>query len=249
MKMRTRFTAWKRPIIIHLIGLALCLTILTISLYEKFGEGGWVTILVTVALITLCFIIHRHYRNVLVHLKRLDSILQDLPAAPAVPVPALNPQAPTAALLVSSYSGLGIHSFFTVLRLFPGYFKNIVFLSIAIIDAGNLKGKEDVAETEEQTRRALKRYVELANQYGIPATYRLSMGTEVLGEAKRLSLEIAHEFPRTIFFTGRLIFQKERWYQKLLHNETAQQFQRGIQFAGLNSMVLPIRVFEDMQPA
>ena len=70
------------------------------------------------------------------------------------------------------------------------------------------------------------------------------MGTELLAEAERVSIEIAKEHPRAIFFVGKLIFQKERWYQRLLHNETALQFQRGVQFAGLNSMVLPVRVFE-----
>jgi len=41
-----------------------------------------------------------------------------------------------------------------------------------------------------------------------------------------------------------LIFEEERWYQKLLHNETAYQLQRKLQFAGLNAMVLPVRVLQ-----
>jgi hypothetical protein len=72
----------------------------------------------------------------------------------------------------------------------------------------------------------------------------MSVGTEVLDEAEKLSVEVAKEYPRSIFFAGKLIFQKERWYQRLLHNETALKFQRGVQFAGLNSMVLSVRVFE-----
>ena len=36
--------------------------------------------------------------------------------------------------------------------------------------------------------------------------------------------------------------QEERWFQRLLHNETAYQLQRRLQFAGLNAMVLPVRV-------
>jgi amino acid transporter len=38
---------WKRHIPIHIIGLILCLSILTITVYEKAAQGGWVTLVVT----------------------------------------------------------------------------------------------------------------------------------------------------------------------------------------------------------
>jgi len=47
-----------------------------------------------------------------------------------------------------------------------------------------------------------------------------------------------------VFFAGKVIFEKERWYQRFLHNETANQLQRRLQFAGLNAMVLPVRVLQ-----
>jgi hypothetical protein len=53
---------------------------------------------------------------------------------------------------------------------------------------------------------------------------------------------VAQQFPRTVVFAGKLVFQRERWFQRLLHNETAFQLQRRLQFAGLNAMVLPVRV-------
>ncbi|MGA9364673.1 MAG: APC family permease [Bacteroidota bacterium] len=241
---RAKYPDWSRHIIIHLIGLCLCLTILAINLFEKFGEGGWVTLVVTAALIGLCFLIKRHYQSVLHHLKRLDDILKDLPITADTPPQKFDPQAPTAVLLVEHYGGFGIHTFLSILRLFPDHFKNFVFVSITVIDAGTLKGAEDVDEARKQTEESLKRYVELAQRLGFPAAYRMSVGTEVLDEAEKLSVEVAKDYPRSIFFAGKLIFQKERWYQRLLHNETALKFQRGVQFAGLNSMVLSVRVFE-----
>ncbi|HZN93671.1 MAG TPA: hypothetical protein VFB81_13260, partial [Myxococcales bacterium] len=56
---------------------------------------------------------------------------------------------------------------------------------------------------------------------------------------------IAKEFPRALFFAGKLVFERERWFQRILHNETAYQLQRRLQFAGLNAMVLPVRVMEE----
>jgi hypothetical protein len=48
-----------------------------------------------------------------------------------------------------------------------------------------------------------------------------------------------------VLFAGKLIFERERWYQRFLHNEAAYQLQRrALQFAGVNAMVLPVRVLQ-----
>ena len=72
----------------------------------------------------------------------------------------------------------------------------------------------------------------------------MAVGTEAVAVAAELCQQIAREFPQSLFFAGKLIFQRERWYQRLLHNETAYQLQRRLQFGGLNAMVLPVRVTE-----
>jgi hypothetical protein len=48
---------------------------------------------------------------------------------------------------------------------------------------------------------------------------------------------------------GNLVFEKERWFSRVLHNNTAYRLQRRLQFAGLNAMVLPVRVREPRPPA
>ena len=68
------------------------------------------------------------------------------------------------------------------------------------------------------------------------------MGTEAVAVVERLSIEVGKEFPRALFFAGKLIFEREHWYQRILHNESVYQIQRMLQFSGLNAMVLPIRV-------
>ncbi len=243
---RKKFPDWSRKISIHVVGLILCVSILAANLIEKFTEGGWITLLITGILIGLCIVIKRRYQAVLSHLSRLDEILDNIPTLTTnEPPPRLNPKSPTAALLVSSFGGLGIHTFLSVQRLFPNYFKNFIFVSVNVIDAGNLKGAADLDNSVEQTQQSLQRYVDLAQKLGFAADYRTSAGTEVLAEAEKLCLQIVKEYPHTIFFAGKLVFEREHWYQRLLHNETAVQFQRRIQFAGLNSMVLPIRVFAE----
>jgi hypothetical protein len=72
----------------------------------------------------------------------------------------------------------------------------------------------------------------------------MEMGTEAVATVQNICETLAKEFPRAIFFTGRLIFREERWYHRLLHNETPQAIQRRLQFEGIQAMVLPIRVLE-----
>jgi hypothetical protein len=77
----------------------------------------------------------------------------------------------------------------------------------------------------------------------------MGVGTEAVAEAEKLCLEVSDRFPRVIFYAGKLIFEKEHWFQRLLHNETAFQLQRRLQFAGLNAMVLPVRVLKERPAA
>lgn len=41
---------------------------------------------------------------------------------------------------------------------------------------------------------------------------------------------------------GKLIFQNEGFFLRVLHNNTADQLQRRLQFAGLNAILLPVWV-------
>jgi hypothetical protein len=108
-----------------------------------------------------------------------------------------------------------------------------------------MKGVEEVDRVRQRTEDALRQYVDLARRLGLAADFRMSVATEALAEAERLALEVSREFPRSVFFAGKLIFKVERFYQRLLHNETAYALQRRLQFAGMNAMVLPVRITLD----
>jgi amino acid transporter len=229
---------------IHGAALLVCAGILTGTVYEKFHLGGWVTLVVTATLVALCFAIRSHYRTVQRNFSRLDDVIDSVPATGGRPAPALRSAEPTAVLVVGGYSGLGVHALLSVRRLFPDAFANVLFASVAVIDAATMKGVEEVDLLRQRTEQDLRRYVELARRLGVASDYRLAVGTEVVDEGEKLAREMAHEFPRAIFFFGNLVFQKESWFNRLLHNDTAYRLQRRLQFAGLNAMVLPVRVLE-----
>jgi hypothetical protein len=71
----------------------------------------------------------------------------------------------------------------------------------------------------------------------------------VVETAVELCQEIAKEFRQPIFFASKLVFQEERWYQSLLHNETGYQIQRRLQLLGLPTVVLPVRVLKRRRAA
>ena len=231
-----------RRIALFSLAFLLCVTILTITVLEKFREGGWVTLSVTGALVALCFAIRAHYRNVGRSIATLDEALLDLPGEPGAAVSSLDPEAPTAAILVGSYCGLGIHTVLGIFRTFPRYYKNVVFLSIGVIDSGDMKGEDAIPALHQRTEDHLKRYVEFANRLGLAAAYEMSLGTDVVEEVEKLAGEVAAKFRFTTFFSGKLIFRREAWYQRLLHNETAFSIQKRLQWQGLAMVILPVRV-------
>ena len=142
---------WPRSMAIAVLCFILCTFILVINVYEKFFEGAWVTVVVTGGLIALCLVIKRHYRGTFARLKRLDAIIDALPSAGPVRDLHLEKKKPTAVLLVSGFSGLGIHSLLTVIKLFPRYFHNVVFMSVAVVDSATFQGFEEVDRVREET--------------------------------------------------------------------------------------------------
>ena len=242
---RKKERKWKGRLFIHGFGLLMCVSILVVTVYEKFASGGWITIVITTILILTAFAIRRHYETIRAGMRSLDDVLTNVPAAgPAIEPQPLDRNSPTAVIMVKSFSGFGIHEVLSIHRLFPRMFRNFIFVSAAVVDSGSFKGSEEVDRLEEETRSSLERYVEWARSQGMNADYRMAVGTEAVESVTELCKQIAEEYPKAIFFMGRLIFREEKWYYRLLHNETPNAIQRRLQFDGLQAIVLPIRVLE-----
>lgn len=233
---------WARHIVIHLIGLILCLTILILTVYEKFGEGGWVTLVITSALIGLCYQIRSHYRKVRAGVRELEEILASIPSGHVPNEEPPNTNERTAILLVSGYNGFGLHSWLSVFREFPKLYRNFIFVSVAEIDSGAFKGAAEIEALKASISDQLAKYIKLARSYGYAADGRMDVGTDVVETATNLCQSIVQEFPKATVFTGKLVFRHEYLFQKILHNETAFAIQRRLQWVGITTVILPIRV-------
>ncbi len=234
---------WLAKTALHLVTLLLCVAILAITTYEKFAEGGWLTFVITSGLIALSILVHGHYRNVQREIAELDLILQDVPTGGAAPVvAAVDCNAPVAMLMVSGYGGLGVHALLSIQRLFPGYYRDVVFLSVGVVDSGHFKGRTEVDSLRVSTEEGLQRYADFARRLGFAAEYRYRMGTDVILEAEQLCHDAQREFPKGVFFLGKLVFAQEKFWYRFLHNDTAFAVQRRLQFSGLPTIILPIRM-------
>jgi len=239
---RAKHSDWQRHIIIHLIGLVLCFSILIASLIEKFREGGWVTVVVTTAVIALCLYIRRHYREAEKGFHALDEMIPEFDSVTtSIAIPPRDTDAPTAVCFVNGFNGLGIQSVLAIPLLFGTQFENFVFVGLGAIDSSRFKGEEEIDNLRHHTEEQLKKYVALVNQRGYGAEYHFALGTDPIDGLERLAHEVAERFPRAVFFAGKRIFQRERLWHKVLHNHAAYTLERRLQFAGFQTVVLSVR--------
>ena len=175
-------------------------------------------------------------------MEKLNTYFKDIPVTGKMNTAPLEPKDATAILLVNDFNGFGVHTFLSVVRNFPRVYKNFMFVSVAVVDSGSFKGAEEVQHLKKSVKTYLEKYVELARKLGFPAEYRFATGTDVVDVASNLCKTITGEFPTSTVFTGQLTFRLEKFYHRMLHNETAFAIQRHLQWDGITTVILPVRI-------
>jgi amino acid transporter len=248
---RKTVLSWKGKLIINGVGFALTSFILITLTALKFTEGGWITLVVTGFLVAAAFLIKRHYNATRLDLQRLEELVEVAEMGKGDvahlgletrSVPPLEPKSKTAVVLVNGFNGLGLHTLFGVQRLFSGVFKNFVFVQIGVVDAGNFKGADEVENLKCHINRENQRYVNYMADHGLHAEAVAGVGIDVVQKASEMAPEILARFPNAIFFAGQLVFRKETFFTRLLHNYAVFALQRRFYQQGLPLLILPIRV-------
>ncbi len=233
---------WKREFAVHAVGFVLCAGILAITMYEKFFQGGYLTMAITGLLMGVCFFIRADYRRAARGLYRLNQVLSGLPnEEPATPR-VFEPRKPTAIVVVAEYGGLGIHTLLNIQRAFPDYFHNFVFVNVGLVDSSSFKGGDQVGKLTDRTQSVVGRYVSLARRLGLAAEGTSEIGTDPVADVANLVMTTARKYSSVVVFSGWLMFEDERWYDRILHNRTVFAIQRRVQFAGLPMVILPARI-------
>jgi hypothetical protein len=239
---RRKNPLWRRRLALFTVGATLCVSILTVTVLVKCAEGGWRTLLLTSACVAVCAFVRRYYRFVGLKLKKLDEALANIIPEGEPNLADPDAEQPTAVVLVGRYSGLGIHTLLNALRFVPDYSQNLVFVSVGVVDSGNFKGAGAMEDLRRSTTDALEQYVHLGQRLGFAATSYMAFGTDAVDDLEQLCLIVARNYHRSVVFAGQLVFEKDSWKHRLLHNQTAFSLQRRLQWAGLPMVILPTRV-------
>ncbi len=251
-KSRSDSLKWRGPMLINCLGLAMTLFILVTMTILKFFEGGWITILVTGTLIGAAVLIKRHYRGTVQELlSRLDALVDAAQSSATAYLDSdgkktqsqtVDLSAKTAVILVNGFNGLGLHTLFAVIRLFKDTFKNFVFIQIGALDAGNFKGTKELQNLKEHVHAEVDKYVQYMNLHGFHAEGFTAIGVDVVEEVQKITPRVIKRFPNVVFFGGQLVFPKESFITRFLHNYTVFAVQRNLYREGIPVVIMPIRV-------
>lgn len=246
LKERKTGEAWLRPLFVSGLGCGLSSFILVFVVFEKFTEGGWLTLAITLGFSGLALLVRRHYQHTQHLLGRLDSLVHaaDLcePKQAIAPLSPPDPKARTAVLLVNGWNGLGLHSLFSILRLYGDFYSNFVILHVGLLDAGSFKGAKEVESLWTHAQTETDKYVKYLRDNGRSAEGRCAVHADVVDALEELARETARDYPKSVFFGGQLVFRNEGVWTRFLHNNVVFALQRRLYLRGIPFMVLPVRV-------
>jgi len=240
-QVRGKDRAWKRKLGINGVGLGLSSFILVSLCVVKFDEGGWVTLVVTGALIAVAFAVKRHYGMALRDLTRLEGLV----AAAEAAVDGMGRTATkgrTAIVLVNGFNGLGLHTFLGIPRIFPGTFGHFVFLQVGVLDAGSFKGARELERLRTETFAGTQRYADFARQHGFTAEATIEISHDLLGTIESMSEALMKRHPDAVIFGGQLAFEHETVWTRWLHNYAVFALQRIFCRQGVPFVIVPARI-------
>jgi hypothetical protein len=232
---------WIFRIALSGLGLAVTSGILAVTTVEKFTEGGFMTLLITGVVIGFCILNRAHYQKIRRKLGKADeSLPMEYPRS--TPPPVLEPNEPTAVFVVGSCRWGGVYALDWVRREFPGHFRNFVFMSARTVDAKCYSGSEELEQERRKAEATLSYFVTYCNNRELAAKTYVGFGIDPIEELTNLAEKIRRDFPHSIFFTSKLIFEHDNWYIRQLHSEAALTMLRRLHLLDMPMVVLPMRV-------
>jgi amino acid transporter len=233
---------WVRGFLLSLVGFVICAGILVILLVERFLQGGWATALIIAAIAVLCVLVRNHYRETKRAIHSVDEVFESQPFGPESGSIEPDPNAQTAVFIVGTSRGGGLHALLWVLRMFPGHFKNFLFVNARTVDAHVYGGEGALEKMRDDAAETLEFFVDFCQSHGMASASYIGFGTDAVEEVTRMCEQISREFPSSIYFTSKLIFAKDNWLVRLLHNQAALAVQRRLHLEGLQMVILPMKV-------
>ncbi|WP_092401485.1 MULTISPECIES: APC family permease [Candidatus Ichthyocystis] len=217
-------------------------SILVVTAFVKFSDGGWLTLLITSAVIICCIWIKNHYSQMEKSIESIDESLAHLPYGTITNPVKLSPNEPTAAFIIGSSRGVGMHDLRWVQKMFPNHFKNFVFINVETVDAESYVEEIEIKKIRQEAMMKTSYFVNFCNSHGLSAKQYIGFGIDTIEEIFKLSERVETEFSNVIFFSSHLTSKDENWVTRLLHSNTPFVLQKKMHAVGMNMVILPLQV-------
>ena len=233
---------WIRRLALSAVGLLVTVSILVVTTVAKFDEGGWITVVITSAVIAACIAIRKHYADTKERIRGVDAVFANTPNGSETEYPVLDAESATAVFIVGMSRGGGLHALLWVQRMFPGHFKNFLFIMARTVDSQAYGAEESIEKMKAEGTESLSYFVDFCHSHGLASTSYLGFGTDAVEAITEIADKVRTEFPSAIFFTSKLITETENFMTRLLHNQAALALQRRLHLEGIQMVILPMKI-------
>lgn len=241
---RRRKQKWIRKLITSIVGFIVCFGILVVTTFEKFYEGGWVTLLITSVFVGLGLLIKSMYRKLKMRLmqKEMEFYCYDNMVSTFDITSEVDKTAPTAAIIVDQTFGSGMNCLLEIKKLFPGIFKNFIFVTVGEVDSNTFSEEKKWRDMRRKTKVILRKYRDYCHANGRFAKAYVGYGTDTVEKLTQLTDRVAKDYPNVLFFGTKFIFDNENIFTQILYNHVPYIMQRRLHVRGLNMVILPMKI-------
>jgi len=240
---RRRKREWLSKFLIALIGFVVCFAILAITIFEKFYEGGWITLLITSVSVGIGLVIKNTYLRFKRNLAQKETMFYSYGSESCEQNnEAIDKSAPTAAIIVDQTFGSGMNCLLEIKKLFPGIFKNFIFVTVGELDSNTFSEEKRWRDMRRRTKSVLNKYKNYCNANGRFAKAYIGYDTDIVEKLSQLTDRVAKDYQHVVFFGTKFIFDKENIFTQILFNHVPYIMQRRLHVKGLNMVILPMKI-------
>jgi len=245
LRHRKRQKNWLSKMLVALAGFIVCFSILMVTIFEKFYEGGWITILITSLFVLIGWSIKKIYERFRHNLASKELQFDDYNEqclSPSSILEMIDKKAPTAAIIVDQTFGSGMNCLLQIKKLFPGIFKNFIFVTVGEVDSNTLREERKWRDMRRKTKSVLSKYKNYCNANGRFAKAYIGYDTDIVEKLSQLTERVAKDYENVIFFGTKFIFDNENIFTQILFNHVPYIMQRRLHVKGLNMVILPMKI-------
>jgi len=120
-----------------------------------------------------------------------------------------------------------------------------VFVSIGTVDSHAFGSDQALRTLQYETRAALDGLVNYVQVLGLGSRWYDAYGSDRLVEMERMARAVRSEYPHSVFFASRLVFDHEHWWNRWLHHHTPIAMQRILNEHGMELVILTVTLHEN----